>query len=130
MVALKPGGRFRRLAAGFHQVIYVLPESGIGQHALDPVARDRLQDDPGVVRDLPKLRIKLSPHFVGGMVPRPVHIQGEFRQRIESLDFRRQEMVNRVVCRDKFAHDLSSSDRVAARVSLTSACASSPMRHR
>ena len=89
MIPLKPRGRFRRLPTGFDQTIYVLPESGIGQHALDLIARDRLQDDPGVMRDLPQSGIKLSPHFVGGMIPRPVHVQGEFRQRIESVDFRR-----------------------------------------
>ena len=88
MIPLKPRGRFRRLPTGFDQTIYVFPESGIGQHALDLVARDRLQNDPGVMRDLPQFGIKLPPHFVGGMIPRPVHIQGEFRQGIESLDFR------------------------------------------
>ena len=65
MILLKPSGRLRRLPAGFDQAIDVLPENGIGQHALDLVARDRLQDDPGVMRDLPQFGIKLPPHFVG-----------------------------------------------------------------
>ena len=32
--------------------------------------------------------IKLPPHFVGGMIPRPAQIQGKLRQGIEPLDFR------------------------------------------
>jgi hypothetical protein len=80
MIPLKPSGRFRRLSAGFDQAIYGFSENGIGQDALNPVARGRLQDHPGVMRDSPQLRVKLTPHFVGGMIPRPVHIQGEFRQ--------------------------------------------------
>ena len=106
MIPLKPRGRFRRPPAVFDQVIYILPKSGIGQYAFDPVARDRLEDDPGIMRDRPKFRVKLSPHFVSGMIPRPVHIQGEFRQRIESFYFRRQEMVNRVDGALVFAHIL------------------------
>ena len=105
MILLKPRRRFRRLPAGFDQAIYVLPENGIGQHALDPVARDRLQDHPGVMRDLPQFGIKLPPHFVGGMIPRPAHIQGEFRQGIESLDFRGQKIVDGVAGAGLFAHD-------------------------
>jgi hypothetical protein len=31
------------------------------------VARDRLQDNPGVMRDFPQFGIKLPPHFVGSM---------------------------------------------------------------
>ena len=93
MIPLKPRGRFRRLPAGFHQAIYVFPENGIGQHALDLVARNRLQDHPRVMRDSPQFGIELPPHFVGGMIPGPMHVQGEFRQRIKSLDLRGQEMV-------------------------------------
>ena len=88
MILLKPRGRFRRLPAGFDQAIYAFPENGIGQHALDLVPRDRLQDHPGVVRDLPQIGIELPPHFVGSVIPRPAHIQGEFRQGIEPFDFR------------------------------------------
>ena len=87
MIPLKPRGRFRRLPAGRYQIVDILAKNGIAQHALDAVARDCLQDDPGVMRDLPELGIKLPPHFVGGMIPRPVHIQGELGQGIESLDF-------------------------------------------
>ena len=39
------------------------------------------------MRDLPEFGIELAPHFVGGMIPRPMHIQGEFRQGIDSLNF-------------------------------------------
>ena len=86
---LKPCGRLRRLTLGSHQVINVLAESGIGQHVLELVPRDRLQDNPGVLREFPQRGIKLPPHFVGGMIPRPAHIQGQLCQGIESLDFRR-----------------------------------------
>ena len=88
MVLLKPRGRLRRLPPGLHQVINVLAKNGIGQHSLDLVARDRLQDNPGVMRDFPQFGIKLPPHFVGRMIPRPAHIQGKLGQGIESLDFR------------------------------------------
>ena len=87
MILLKPRGRRRRLPAGLYQIIYVFAENGIAQHAFDPVPRDRLQHHPGVMRDLPQFGIELPPHIVGGMIPRPVHIQGEFRQIVEPLDF-------------------------------------------
>ncbi len=106
MIPLEPCGRVRRLPAGFDQAIYILPESGIGQHALDLVPRDRLQDDPGVMRNLPQFGIKQPPHFVGGMVPGPMHIQGEFRQGVEALDFGGQEVVDGVAGTDVFAHEL------------------------
>ncbi len=89
MFLLKPCGGLQSLPPGLHQAIDVLAKTRIGQHALDPVTRDRLQHDPGVMRELPQYGIKLPPHFIGGMIPRPTHIQGEFRQRIESLDFGR-----------------------------------------
>ena len=88
MILLKPRGRLQRFPPGLHQAINVLAKNGVGQHALDPVARDRLQDHPGVMRDLPQFGIKLPPHFVGGMIPRPAQIQGKLRQGIEPLDFR------------------------------------------
>ena len=118
MILLKPRGRLRRLPSGFDQVIDVLAENGIGQHALDLVARDRLQDDPGVVRDLPQFGIKLPPHFVGGMIPRPAHIQGQFRQGIEPLDFRGQKIVDWVAGTGLFAHDLLRSDPDVTRQSI------------
>ena len=89
MILLKPRGRLRRLL----QTIDVLTEGRIGQHALDLVARDRLQDDPGVMRELPQRGIKLPPHFVCCMIPRPAHIQGQLGQGIEPVDFRRQKVV-------------------------------------
>ena len=58
------------------------------------------------MRDLPQFGIELPPHFVGSMIPRPMHIQGEFRQGIDSLDFCRQEMVSGVADTGLFAHDL------------------------
>ena len=130
MIPLKPRGRLRSLPAGFDQAIDVFPENGIGQYVLDLIARGGLQDDPGVMRDLPQFGIKLPPHFVGGMIPRPTHIQGEFRQGIESLNFRGEEMVYGVADTRMFAHDLSLRSGVPARVSPTIACASSRMRLR
>jgi hypothetical protein len=41
-----------------------------------------------VLRDFPQFGIKLPPNFVGSMISRPAHIQGQFRKGIESLDFR------------------------------------------
>ena len=76
------------MTPGLQQTVNVLAESRIGQHSLDLVARDRLKNNPWVMRELPQLGIELPPHFVGGMVPRPAQIQGELRQRIETLDFR------------------------------------------
>jgi hypothetical protein len=70
------------------QVINALAKSGIGQYALDLVARDCLQDNPGVVCDFPQFGIKLPPRLVGSVIPRPAHIQGKLRQGIEPLDFR------------------------------------------
>ena len=86
MVPLKPGRRFRRLPAGFDQTIHVLAEIGIFQHAHDPVARDRLKHNPGIVRELPQAGIKPPPHFVGGVIPRPAHVQSKLRQGVEPFD--------------------------------------------
>src|ERR1017187_7406441 len=41
------------------------------------------------------------------MIPRPAHIQGQFRQGIESLDFRGQEAVYGVANTGVFAHSVS-----------------------
>ncbi|MBS1136999.1 MAG: hypothetical protein H6R11_953 [Proteobacteria bacterium] len=82
---LKPAGRLRRLSPGLHQVVHVLAESGVGQHMPQFLPRDRLQDDPGVIRELPQHGIQLPPHLVGGMIPCPAHIQCKLGQGIESL---------------------------------------------
>ena len=88
MILLKPRGRLQCFPPGLHSVINILAKNRVGQHAIDLVARDRLKDHPGVMRDPPKFGIKLPPHFVGGMIPRPAHIQGKLSQGIEPLDFR------------------------------------------
>jgi len=115
MVALKPSRRFGRLAAGFHEAIYVLPKNGIAQHMLDPVARGRLQDDPGL--------FVISQSF--GSSCRHTSSVAWFQDQCMSKASSARESnpsisvaggVHRMVCRNKFAHDLSSSDRVAARV--------------
>ena len=53
MLFLKPCGRLSRLTLGSQQVVNVLTEGWIGQHALDLIARDRLQDNPGILREFP-----------------------------------------------------------------------------
>ena len=95
MRVLKPGGRLRRLTRGVQQIIDVLPEARIGQHALELVPRDRLQDHPRILREFPQDGIERAPHAVGGMVPRPPHIQGQRGQGIEPLDFRGEQVVDR-----------------------------------
>ena len=42
MMLLKPGRRFGRKTAGFHQAVHPLPKCGIGQRMLNLIARDRL----------------------------------------------------------------------------------------
>ena len=88
MILLKPRGRLRRLTLGSQQVINVLAEGGIGQHALEFVLRDRLQDHPRILRKIPQRRIKPPPYFVGAMIPRPAQVQCQLRQGIESFDIR------------------------------------------
>ena len=105
---LKPRGRLRRVMLGSQQVANVLAEGGIGQHAFELVPRDGLQDNPGVLREVPQRRIKLTPHFVSSMVPRPAHIQGQLRQGIESLNLRGQKAVYRVADTCLLAHGFSS----------------------
>ena len=109
MVLLKPCGRLRRLPPGPHQVVHILAKYGIGQHALDLVTRNRLQDDPGVMRDVPQFGIKLPPDFVGRMIPRPPQIQGQLRQRIETLDLGGKQIVERVTGTGCVAHDSPST---------------------
>jgi hypothetical protein len=49
MILLKPRGRLQPFPPDLHQAINVFAKNGIGQPALDLVARDRLQDGPGVM---------------------------------------------------------------------------------
>ncbi len=83
MILLKPCRHLRCSPCGFYQVIGCFAETRVRQSAFNLVPRDRLQDDPWVMRDLPQLRIRLPPHFIDGVTPRSMHIQGECRQRIE-----------------------------------------------
>ena len=57
------------IAPGLHQVVQVLAESGVGQNTLEFLPRDRLQNAPGVMGELPQHRVELPPHLVGGMIP-------------------------------------------------------------
>ena len=70
MLLLEPSRCFYGLPPCLDQTVNFLAEDRIGQDALNPVSRDRLQDNPGIVRDLPELRIKVAPYFIGGMIPR------------------------------------------------------------
>jgi hypothetical protein len=56
-----------------------------------------------------------------------MHIQGEFRQRVEPLDLGGQETIYRVAGAGLFAHELPFRSGVAAIASLLIACASSGM---
>jgi len=89
MMLLKPRLRLRRVTLGSKKGRDVLTEGGVRQLLLKFVPRDRLQDNPRVLRKLPKLRIQQPPHFVAGMVPRRAHIQGELSKRIDAFDVRR-----------------------------------------
>ncbi len=53
MVLLKPGGRFRRLAFGLQHLFHVVSEGRIGQRPFELVPRDSLQNNPGVMGQLP-----------------------------------------------------------------------------
>ena len=86
MLLLEPCRTSCRLVLGSQPVINVLAEGGISQHALELVSRDRLQDDPRILSEVPQYRIERAPQSIGGMIPRPMHIQGEFRQGIEPFD--------------------------------------------
>ena len=96
MLLLEPCRTSCRLVLGSQPVINVLAEGGISQHALELVSRDRLQDDPRILSEVPQYWIERAPQSIGGMIPRPMHIQGEFRQGIEPLDFRWKNVVQRV----------------------------------
>ena len=61
MMLLKPRGRLRRVTLASDQGINVLTVSRVGQHALELVPRDGLQDNAGVLREFPQFRI-ISTH--------------------------------------------------------------------
>ena len=69
MRLLKPGGRLGCLTPGFHEGINLFAENGNVQCALEPVPRDGLQHDPGVVREVPEHGVELLSHFVGRVIP-------------------------------------------------------------
>ena len=127
---LKPGGRRRGMLPGLHEGIHLAAKAGIGEHALELVSRDRLQKAPGVVRQLPLHGIELPPHFVGAMIPRRAHIQGELGERIESLDVRGQWTVCRLSDRFLFDHGFPFSASGPPKASPTIDSASSRMRRR
>ena len=69
ILVLEPGGRLVRPSPGLHEGIHQAAESRIGEGAPEAVFRDRLQESPGVVRELPLDGIEGSPHLVGAVVP-------------------------------------------------------------
>ncbi len=107
MLLLKPRGRLRCVTLGSQQVINALTEGRISQHALQLVSRDRLQDNPRILREFPQYGIKRAPHSISGMVPRPAHVQGKLCQGIEPLDFHGKKAVDRVADACLFAHGFS-----------------------
>src|SRR5664280_3536765 len=129
----------RSCTPGVHERIDLRAEGRIGRNALEFVPRDRLQNNPGVMSELPERGVKLSPYLVGDMIPRPAHIQGKLGQGIEAFDVRGQRTVDRLDggclrAQGVFSPDvlLSGPERcgAAARASLTIVCASSRMRPR
>jgi hypothetical protein len=88
MLLLKPRRRIRQPVSGLQQIINALAKGSIAHQVFDPVARRRLQDDPGIMGGFPQLGLKTPPDFVGGMIPRPTQIQGKLRQGIEPFEFR------------------------------------------
>ena len=108
MMLLKPRWLLRRRAFVAQQFINAFAEVGVGEHAFEFIAGDGLQDHPRVLCEFPQCRIKLPPQLVGGVIPRPEHVQGKFRQKFESLDLRGQETVERIADSCLLVHDLGS----------------------
>ena len=95
MLLLKPCLGFHFLPSGLNQHLDVFAKNGIDQDAFDSVEGNRLQDNPGVMGDFPKLRIKLPPYLVGGTIPRPPHIQGQLGEGVNPLNSRRMKICHR-----------------------------------
>ena len=70
-------------------------EHRVGQQFFDSISRYALQDPPGTVRQFPRVRIQLLPDLVCRVIPRPTHIEGEFREGPDPLDIRGQQSVER-----------------------------------
>ena len=115
MLLLKPCGRLGGLTFGTQQVINILTQRGVGQHVLESIPRDRLQNHPRILREFPQDRIKSAPQSVRGMVPRPAQVEGKLCQRIKSVDFRRKKAMDREGCAFFFAH-CSCSELVPDRI--------------
>jgi hypothetical protein len=130
MFLLKPCGHVRRLTLGLQMVINVLTEGRIAQRPFDLIPRDRLQDHPGILREVPQNWIECAPNSVSGVVPRPAHIQSKLSQGVEPFYFRGQKAVYRVADTGSFAHDFSLGTGTAANASPTIVWASSRMRRK
>ena len=101
---LKPRTCLRMIPPGLHEVVNVLAEIGIRQDTLEFLPRDRLQDGPRVMREVPQHRIQLQPQLIGSMIPRRTHIQGKLGQEMESLYVLGQKTILRVSNPCLFAH--------------------------
>lgn len=88
MISLEPRGRLVRLLPGLDKVVNAFAENSVAQKARDSITRGRLKDNPGIVCEFPQFGIKPPPHAVSGMIPRRVHIERQFSQRIDSINFR------------------------------------------
>ena len=111
---LKPRRRLAGIPSRLHERVKTLAESRIGQHALQFLARHRLQHDPGIPRQRPEFGIQLSPDRVGGVVPRRTHIQGQFGQGVEPLDIRGKQKFLRMAGWGGVIHARSSSIDIAS----------------
>jgi hypothetical protein len=83
-----PGDIVLRVPAGLAQIAILqadqlaelFPEGTVPGECLEPLARDVLQEGPGVARALPHLGVDHSPQVVARVTPRPAKIQSELGQ--------------------------------------------------
>ena len=104
MLFLKPRGRICRLPLGFQPIVHLLAKDWIGERGFELVLGNRLQHHPGILRELPQRGIKLPPHLVGGMIPRPAQVQRQLRKRIVAFNVRVQRVVVCLANRCFFVH--------------------------
>ncbi len=82
MRALKPGGRRDRLALLAHKLVDSAIERRVRADLGQPLLGHGLKDSPGILGQLPKFGVQLTPQFVARMMPAPAQVQSQFHQRI------------------------------------------------
>ncbi len=90
-----PGSRRTILLARFLQRLDVTQERGIGGQPPQPLDWYVLQQKPWVLRAIPQRLIQSFPHRVAGVVPCPVHVEGQCRQPPQRLRKRTGHGVSR-----------------------------------